>query len=205
MIKAIIFDVDGIIRHVNIDRARIASKKIGFEFEELMNLIWGNEASRELIRGIIDADTWWRRVVSLNDTLKNIPQSFIWEVLFNEPIIDYDVLSYIDSIYDQYITAILSNANEKSKELFQKEIGSTRFHQIMTSSDFGYIKPEERVFTAALRKLGVDADECIFFDDKEKNALGAKKVGIHGFLFENLTQMKNTIEEVSRQELSKSL
>ena len=74
----------------------------------------------------------------------------------------------------------------------------------MTSSDFGYIKPEEEVFTAALGKLGVDADECIFFDDKEKNAEGARNVGIHGFLFENITQMKSTIEEVIRQELSKS-
>ena len=203
MIKAIIFDYDGVIRHVNIEQARIASKKVGFEFEELMKLIWGNEASRELIRGLIDADTWWKRVVSLNDALKNVPQNFIWEVLFKDPIIDYDVLSYIDNLYEHYIVAILSNANEKSKVFIKNEIESTRFHHIMTSSDFGYIKPEEEVFTAALEKLCVNADECIFFDDKENNAAGAKKVGIHGFVFDNLNQMINTIEDVSRQALFK--
>lgn len=205
MIKAIIFDYDGVIRHMNIERARETSKKIGFDFEELMKMVWGNEASQELIRGKIDRDTWWKRVVSLNRALKNVPQSFIWDGIFTEPIIDYDVLSYIDGLYDQYSTAILSNADEKSKEMFVKEIGATRFHKIMTSSDFGVMKPDESVFVAALKKIGVDADECIFFDDKEKNASGAKKVGIHGFVFENLAKMKRTIEELSRQESFKTL
>ena len=204
VIKAIIFDYDGIIRHMNIGRARKASKKMGFDFDELMKMVWSNEASQELIRGMIDRDTWWRRV-SLNKALKNVPQSFIWDAIFTEPFIDGDVLSYIDSLYERYSTAILSNADKRSKDMFVKEIGSTRFHQIMASSDFGSLKPAEEVFTAALSKLGVEPSECIFFDDKEKNAAGARKVGIHGFLFENLAQMKRTIEEVSTQESSKSL
>lgn len=42
------------------------------------------------------------------------------------------------------------------------------------------------------------ADECIFIDDLETNVNNAKKLGMHGIVFQNQPQAENEIKAIRR-------
>jgi HAD superfamily hydrolase (TIGR01509 family) len=49
-------------------------------------------------------------------------------------------------------------------------------------------KPDSYIFQYTLEKLGIEANETIFLDDREKNVIGAKALGIHAIHYENSIQ-----------------
>ncbi len=58
-----------------------------------------------------------------------------------------------------------------------------RFDAQLYTCEFGAVKPEPEAYNAALRALGVRAEEALFFDDKQVNIDGARAVGMHAELF----------------------
>ena len=64
------------------------------------------------------------------------------------------------------------------KELFDN------FDGMVFSGVIGKIKPDKDIFEHLLKTFNLNADECIFIDDSQKNIDGAKKVGIKGYLFD---------------------
>lgn len=58
------------------------------------------------------------------------------------------------------------------------------FDGLVFSGPIGMTKPNKEIFEYLLEKYGLNAEECIFIDDIEKNICGAEKCGIKGYLFD---------------------
>lgn len=58
------------------------------------------------------------------------------------------------------------------------------FDGLVFSGPIGLIKPNKEIFEYLLNTFSLTADECLFIDDSEKNIMGAKAVGIKGYLFD---------------------
>ncbi|MDE6615878.1 MAG: HAD family phosphatase [Lachnospiraceae bacterium] len=75
---------------------------------------------------------------------------------------------------------ILSNYSE---ELFGKHTVDAPFIEwadgIVVSYQIHITKPDERIYKYLLDKYSLKAEECIFFDDREENTEGARKLGIN--------------------------
>ena len=54
-------------------------------------------------------------------------------------------------------------------------------------------KPNADIYELALCRFGLTAGNCVFFDDTAKNVVGANEVGIHGILFENAAQARESL------------
>jgi putative hydrolase of the HAD superfamily len=59
-----------------------------------------------------------------------------------------------------------------------------RFDAQIYTCELGSVKPEPEAYNAALKALGVAAENSIFLDDKQVNIDGARAVGMHALLFE---------------------
>ena len=55
---------------------------------------------------------------------------------------------------------------------------------------------ERDIYELALTRFGLTAERCVFFDDTAKNIVGANEVGIHGILFENALQARESLAEL---------
>jgi HAD superfamily hydrolase (TIGR01509 family) len=58
------------------------------------------------------------------------------------------------------------------------------FDGIMISGDEGLVKPDIAFYSKCLKKFNLAAAETLFVDDQMINVEGARKVGMHSFLFE---------------------
>ncbi len=70
------------------------------------------------------------------------------------------------------------------------------FDGLVFSGPIGITKPNEPIFQYLLNKYNLNANECVFIDDKAENIKGAEKVGIKGILFNGnkndlVNEMKN--------------
>ena len=83
---------------------------------------------------------------------------------------------------------LLSNISigfsEKYKQVPELAELLSHFDGLVFSGPIGLIKPYKDIFNHLLSKYSLDADECIFIDDNEKNINGSRDVGIEGYLFD---------------------
>jgi 2-haloacid dehalogenase len=51
-------------------------------------------------------------------------------------------------------------------------------------------KPDLRIYQILLERYGLQAEECVFIDDRLSNIEAGEKVGIQGIVFKNCEQAK---------------
>jgi putative hydrolase of the HAD superfamily len=68
---------------------------------------------------------------------------------------------------------------------------------IVDGSVVGMLKPDPAIYTLALDRLGVTANDALFVDDQPVNVAGARAVGIHA-LHCDVTDPAKTFDEVRK-------
>lgn len=68
------------------------------------------------------------------------------------------------------------------RELFEKQYYSWQT---------GFIKPDMRCFETVLAENNLKPEECLFFDDSEKNVAVANSLGIENYVFEGPDQVRS--------------
>ena len=64
---------------------------------------------------------------------------------------------------------------------------------------YHFIKPDPRIYEQLLSEFSLEAQECLFFDDAEKNVVGARACGLNAEVFTELPRMFEQIEEYRKQ------
>lgn len=73
--------------------------------------------------------------------------------------------------------------------LFLKELFEKQYYSWQT----GFIKPDTRCFETVLNENNLEAGECIYFDDSEKNVAVAQSLGVESYLFEGPEATKSKL------------
>ena len=82
-----------------------------------------------------------------------------------------------------YKIYLLSNAAKDFPDYWDKIPGHEYFDDVCVSAFEGYIKPQPEIYSRAVEKFGVRAEECIFIDDVTANIEGAINAGMQGIVF----------------------
>jgi putative hydrolase of the HAD superfamily len=81
-------------------------------------------------------------------------------------------------------TAMLTNCGPEIVARVKAQRPTERyFDALLASSEVGCMKPERAIFELTLARLGVEAGEALFVDDREANLAGAAAVGLQTFHF----------------------
>lgn len=68
------------------------------------------------------------------------------------------------------------------------------FDQMVMSGEVGVVKPDQRIYQVAAERLGVQMDECYFFDDSERNVSGAQAAGMQAQLYEGVAGCRAALQ-----------
>jgi epoxide hydrolase-like predicted phosphatase len=144
---------------------------------------------KQFMRGQITEAEYWAELkakynLAIHDT---ISEEFTkWKGL----VANEEVLALVDRIKAEGIkVAILSNVIEPTYNVLEKAGYYDRFDLIIASCKVGYAKPESEIYTLALERAGVNADESMFIDDKQLCLDPAAKMGVTTILAQSPSQI----------------
>lgn len=109
-----------------------------------------------------------------------------------------ELLGYIaNELYGRYKLGILSNAsnNKVIDQIFTSE-QEALFDTITLSHHIGRTKPDVLMYEAAAERLDVEPKACVFVDDQERHATGAKEAGMHALVYTDVKSLRQELEKL---------
>lgn len=186
MIKAVIFDIGGVIVGLDFDRAvRSFKEKAGFETIDQYLDPWHQKGFfRDLESGALSEEDFYTKCLPLckPGVDKEIFYTCLDDFLTD---IDEDKVELIKKLHEKYDLYLLSNNNPISmrcvESMFERYgIAMDKyFKKRFISSEMKMVKPDLEIYEAAIAGTGCAPDELFFIDDSKINVDTASSLGIH--------------------------
>lgn len=98
-----------------------------------------------------------------------------------------DLAQFVSDLRPRYKTATICNGG--SREAMKRKFRLNELVDLMVfDGEEGVSKPDARIYQFALTRLGMQPDEVMFVDDKERNVDAAHQLGMHIVHFKNTAQ-----------------
>ncbi|HEU0131587.1 MAG TPA: HAD-IA family hydrolase [Mycobacteriales bacterium] len=183
-VKAVLFDMDGVIRHWDSAGARAgeaaaglpegAIERVAYAIPEFMATQVGDVTARE-----------WAAAVGRALVAEHGPGADrAAEIYFSYAgRVDRSMVELVAAVREQVTVALLSNATDQLREhLVHHDLVET-FDVVFCSAELRMAKPDVAIFAHAANVLGVEPGECFFTDDRPENVDGARRAGMHAEVF----------------------
>ena len=197
MIKTLIFDLGRVLIPFDFERGYSQiSALTGETSEQIRTRIGGTGLVPKLESGQIHPHDFVREVTCAVGCPMDYAQfSEIWGSIFlPNPLIPQE---YIAALKERYRLLILSNTNAiHCEHLFGKYAILDLFHHRILSHEVGAMKPDERIFQAALRHAEAAPGECFFTDDVPAYVEAAQRLGINAVVFESADKLRQDLESL---------
>jgi FMN phosphatase YigB (HAD superfamily) len=210
MLKAVFFDRDGTLAYDNHSAIEFRDKKISewsghiFElpYEKFINVFLQTKKINGLFKNIktikeerMFFSEFYRTLLTNEGISTNIDEKIkilmekLWvheKKLFPETI---EVLEYFKNRNIEM--GVISDAGITLEETL-KILGITKYFKSFTSSaEAGVGKPDPKIYTTALKKHNVNANESIYVDDYDIAVDGARNLGFTSFLIDRNSSGKD--------------
>ena len=192
-IKAVIFDLGNVL--IDFDHT-IAAKKISMFADktpqEIFNLFFDSGLTALFEEGKIAPLNFFSEVKKmLNLELEYNQFLPIWNEIFFLTEKNQAVYNLAKILKDHYKIALLSNINVLHFEYLKKNFSVFDvFHNIVTSFEVGYRKPDPLIYKKTLDLLQAAPQNTFYTDDRAEFIERACNLGIRGFVFRGIEQLK---------------
>lgn len=185
MIKAIIFDCFGVLT------ADLWKEFVATLPENQKQA--ARDLNHALDAGMIDHKEFYAQIFNLTGSQPQQVESFLSpDIQKNQPLFEY-----IKELSRDYQIGLLSNiSSDWVTRVFLLSEEAALFNAKIFSYQIGVTKPEERAYTAAAEKLGVETAECIMVDDSEINCQGARTAGMQAILYQDFETLKKDLKSI---------
>lgn len=177
MIKAVIFDMDGVIvdsEPINYEVIRITFEKAGVKIskkEFIEEWVVKGTGSREAIK---------RHDIKMSlEDLQKMKKKIYLDVLKRKVKLKPDAKRTIINLHKKYKLALASQGHRYNVDIIVKKFKLSKFFQaIIGKQDVNKGKPNPEIFLKASKELKVKPEECLVIEDTEKGIIAAKRAGM---------------------------
>lgn len=201
-IKALIFDMGGVLVDLDIEGCKRAFKEyIGYhKIDEIIDPCHQKGIYGDLEEGMLTGDEF--RKIVLTDSrpgaLAEDVDRAMWHILIGIEPYKVQMLKSLSESYDLYL---LSNNNPvclpRAKAIFN-EAGiplDKIFRKCFYSFEMKALKPSEAFYRAVVSEIGLPAEDMLFIDDSQKNVDGAVVAGLPAVFYKPGTDLEALISE----------
>jgi len=195
MMRALIFDCDGVLADTERDGHRVAfnrafaQKGIGAEWDvatygELLKVAGGKERMRHYFNEVGWPDTAQDRDQFILDLHKRKTDLYMHIIEDGQLPPRPGVVRLVDeAIEDGMTLAVCSTSNERAvNAVVATLLGADRkahFAAILAGDVVSKKKPDPEIYNLACERLGVQAGECVVIEDSRNGYLAAAAAGMH--------------------------
>lgn len=197
MIKAVLFDCDGVIRNWDgawtrriEDRHSLPPGAIdlaAFEESVLNRVVTGrlsDEEWRDHIRDRVCVRYGQSAVGAVDEWISYRGQ------------VDAEMVELVAEIRTRVTTGLLSNASTRLETDLEEAGLADAFHHVFNSARMGCAKPDPQIYATAIDRLGLAPERVVFMDDLDENVDGARRAGLLAFRFEGAEDARRRLTEL---------
>jgi putative hydrolase of the HAD superfamily len=115
----------------------------------------------------------------------------VWNGIFFLSEENKALYGLVKELRKRYKVLLLSNINVLHYNYLKEHFPVfDAFHAVVTSFETGAVKPDPRIYRKALEALAMPAQTVFYTDDRPELIDGAKSLGIKGFVYRGVEQLK---------------
>lgn len=176
---AVVFDLDGVIRHWNDDELDEVETAFGLPPRTILGVAFSPELGRAAVTGALTYRQWMdairERVLSEHgDRVAGALDE--WEA--NVGRVDTEMLGVLRAVRRHTTVALLSNGTTRLRRDLHVLDLLDEFDAVFNTAELGIAKPDPAVFRLVCDRLGVTPTATLFIDDLPENVAGATAAGL---------------------------
>ena len=196
MIKAIIFDLNGVFI-----QSRMLSERFAEDFsvpsEKFLPALKDIMAQVRLpnANGLY---SYWQPY--FQDWKIDLSEQEFYDYWFKAETDIPKMLELAENMKKQGLKIFILSNNLRERAHFYEETFSflkTLPEKVYYSWQTGFVKPDERAYELILKENNLLPEECLYFDDSEKNVEVANSLGIKSYKFNDLKTLKEQLNQNS--------
>lgn len=198
MIKAILFDFDGVL---TIDKTGSQSiinflvSRTNLPYEHLKSCYY--KYNNGLLYGEYTHNEIWSRFC--NDLGENIDYSLLIES-FENTRLDMDMINLVKQVHASYKTGLITDNKMDRIEKISEIYHFNQFLDVISvSASCGSGKDSYLIFERTLSELAVKANECVFIDNNDKSLIIPCEMGMKTILFDDENRDINQFKSILLQ------
>ena len=181
MIRAILFDMGGVLAHESWGRARLAQfdAMLGQEPGTLVQVLFSGPVWEAYSTGLLSPQEYWAQTGA--PFAERLPSDFVhFKDNFWGAALDLATVRLAWRLRARYHLGLLSNASPfLPAGLLQEPHLAGLFDEVIISAHVGLRKPDAAIFHLAAQRLNLPPATCVLVDDKSRNTLAAEAAGMH--------------------------
>lgn len=194
--QAILFDFDGVLtidKYGSDSILRYLGDNTNVPIDVLKREYY--KINRGLLNGEYTHKDIWE------DYCKNVGYDIDFQILIDSFIntpLDNEMISLVRELKTKYkIGMITDNKVDRITEILEYHNLTDLFDTVTISAECKCGKSDRKIFDITLESLGVEANECVFIDNSQKNLVVPQQLGINTILFDDenrdINEFKNQI------------
>jgi HAD superfamily hydrolase (TIGR01509 family) len=196
MIKAIVYDLDGMIFHEPHYFTQELEKRYGIPITESLfskdpNYIACNEGKMSLDEFLKPYYERWTQHEKFNLSFEEAKQGW-----FSFAKVDPEMIELAKKLKNQGIMNIIATNNTRERITYLREkhdLDDT--FETVGSFDLGVMKPAKEFFSKLMDQLGLQPDEVLYYDDSKETITILKNLGFNALVYRDIEQFKKDLKE----------
>ncbi len=184
MIKAILFDFDGVLTIDKTGSTTITnyiSNACGIPLDHVKSCYY--KFNKQLLLGETDHQEIW------DDFCKLLGQDVDYNILldsFRFTRLDNKMISFVKELKKKYLIGMVTdNKVDRIRTILDYRGLNDYFDVVAISANLHSGKENKSIFEYVLDTLNVSANECVFIDNTEKNLVVPREMGMATILFDD--------------------
>lgn len=194
IIETVVFDLGGVLIHVDYHRAVDWLWSHGCRIESIEEFIDRSGLSAHE-RGELSGEQFYQRIAGLLQPGVSSAELHRWWTGFFRP--NAAMLDLARQLGKRHRVAILSNTGSLhwAQAVEQFDLNSLASVSL-TSFEAGVTKPEPRIYALAEEKFGLQPERTVFIDDLPANSEAAQAAGWHGIRHRDVDDTRIRLAEL---------
>jgi putative hydrolase of the HAD superfamily len=184
MIKAVLFDYDGVLtldKSGSYSICKYISQNADVDYE-----LFSTEYKKyndDLLIGKVTHEQIWNQLCK--NVNKNISIKYLFDSYRNTPM-NLKMIELVKRVKKNNKTGLITDNKQDRIDAAKSDYKLEQLFDVITvSAEIGSQKSKESIFNKTVTPLGVKYDECVFIDNQESNLVIPNKIGMKTIFYDH--------------------
>ena len=195
MLRAALFDLDGVLRHHDPEHAGRVEARYGLATGTLGRAAFEVARLQDAVSGVLGHEDWSRAVADELTSRHGIdgPAAVAEYFAIEATSVDVEVLGLVREVRRRVPVGLLTNGSSRLTEELAALALTAEVDVVCNSWELGVAKPNRAAFDLAAERMEAVPSQCFFTDDRPANVDAARAVGMTAHLFLDVDELRRAL------------